>query len=142
MGEHNFIIRWVDKIKNINCIFVAVEDCPKDEIRISCVECIENKYYGVINQAVDDFTSLGESFTDMFLFCNKLMKHSGETSELEIVLDSTQKINRVMTAFLSQKENEEMAKADVVYRRLIFYLFSILIDEFEIKEYTKSRYVN
>lgn len=125
-------------MKDENCIFAAVEDCPKDEIKISCADCIEKKYYDVIKQAVDDFTSLGESFTDMFLFCNKLMKHS----ELEMPLDSTHKIHRVMTAFLSQKENEELAKGDVVYRRLIFYFISILIDEFEIKEYTETRYVN
>jgi len=129
-------------MKDENCIFVAVDDCPKDEIKISCADCIENKYYDVIKQAVDDFTSLGESFTDLFLFCNKLMKRSEETSEQEIPLDSTYKINRVMTAFLSQKENEELARGEVVYRRLIFYFYSILIDEFEIKEYTETRYVN
>jgi len=129
-------------MKDKNCIFPAVEDCPKDEIRISCAECIENKYYDVIKQAVDDFTSLGDSFTDMFLFCNKLIKHNGETSVLEMLLNSTHKINRLMTSFLNQKENEELAKRDVVYRRLIFYFFSILIDEFEIKEYTETRYVN
>lgn len=129
-------------MKDENCIFAAVEDCPKDEIKISCPECIENKYYDVIKQAVDDFTSLGESFTDLFLFCNKLMGHSGETSEQVILSESTHKINRVMTAFLSQKENEELAKNEVVYRRLIFYFFSIFIDDFESKEYTETRYVN
>jgi len=96
----------------------------------------------VIEQAVNDFISLGESFTDIFLFCNKLMKHSGKKRELEMPLSSTRIINRVMTAFLSQKENEELEKGEVVYRRLIFYFFSILIDEFEIKEYTETRYVN
>lgn len=129
-------------MKDENCIFAAEVDCPKDEIKISCPECIENRYYDVIKQAVDDFASLGESFTDMFLFCNKLMKHSGKTSELEIPLDSTHKINRVMTAFLSEKENEELAKGELVYRKLIFYFFRILIDEFESKEYTETRYVN
>ena len=96
----------------------------------------------MIKQAVDDFTSFRESFTDLFLFCSKLMKHSCEISELEMPFDSAHKINRVMTAFLSQKENEEMANGDVVYRRLIFYFFSILISEFERKEYTKSPFLN
>ncbi len=129
-------------MKNENCIFAAEVDCPKDEIKLSCAECIENRYYDVIKQAVDDFASLGESFTDLFLFFNKLMKHSGKSSELEIPLDSTHKVNRVMTAFLSQKENEELAKEDVVYKRLIFYFFRILTDEYESKEYTETRYVN
>ena len=88
-------------MKHENCIFASVEDCPKDEIKISCAECIENRYYDVIKQAVDDFASLGESFTELFLFFNKLMKHSGKTNELEKPLGSAQKINRVMTAFLS-----------------------------------------
>lgn len=129
-------------MKDENCIFASVEDCPKDEISISCVECIENKYYDVIKQAACDFSSLGESFSDMFILFNKLMTHCVEISELEISLDSTHKINRVMTAFLGQKENEELPKGGVVYRRLIYYFFSILIDDFETKEYTEFRYVN
>ena len=129
-------------MKYDECVFVSVEDCPKDEIKISCSECIENRYYELIEQAVNDFASLDESFTDLFLFCSKLMNHNEKTNELEIPLNSTQKINRVMTAFLSQKENEELPKGGVIYKRLIFYFFSILIEEFESKEYTESRYVN
>jgi len=129
-------------LKYDESVFVSVEDCPKDEIKISCSECIENRYYELIEQAVNDFASLDESFTDLFLFCSKLMNHNEKTNELEIPLNSTQKINRVMTAFLSQKENEELPKGGVVYKRLIFYFFSILIEEFESKEYTESRYVN
>lgn len=129
-------------LKHKECVFASVEDCPKDEIKISCSECIENRYYDVIEQAVNDFVSLDESFTDLFIFCSKLINYRGKISELEIPLDSTQKINRVITAFLSQKENEELQKVDVVYKRLIFYFFSILIEEFESKEYTETRYVN
>ena len=125
-----------------NCIFAEEVDCPKDKIKIACPECIENSYHDVIKQAVDDFTSLGESFTDLFLFCNKFMRHSGKTSELKMPLSSTHRINRVMTAFLRQKENKELPKGGIVYRKLMFNFLSILIDEFENKEYTKTRYVN
>lgn len=134
--------RWPNIMNNENCIFSGEVDCPKDKIKISCPECIENSYHDVIEQAVDDFTSLGESFTDLFLFCNKFMRHGGKTSELKMPLSSTHKINRVMTAFLRQKENEELPKGGIVYRKLIFNFFSILIDEFENKEYVEARYVN
>lgn len=118
--------------KNI-CVFVSEDDCPKEAVRLTCEECEKHKHYETITKAVEDFASLGESFTDLFAFCNKLVANNGTTAEVVIPVESIHKINRVMNAFLTARE--DFTGDETMYRRLIFYFFDIVIDEFNEEEY-------
>jgi len=120
-------------MRHDECIFAAEEDCPKEHIKLSCEDCGKFKYYESIKKAVDDFTAMGDAFTDMFVLCNNLIKGNGKTVEIDMPLESIHKINRVMTTFLSKNGAE--TSEDVVYKRLIFYFFGIVVDEFETEEY-------
>ena len=122
------------------CVFAAEEDCPKEKIGLTCENCIKHKHYEVIENAVQDFVSLGESFTDLFLLCNKLFAENGKTVSLDVPVESLHKINRVMTALLTVKEDQ--TEYEVIYRRLIFYFFSIIVDEFIENEYTEDTLLN
>lgn len=122
------------------CVFADEVDCPKDSVGLDCDECIKHKHYQVIENAVQDFVSLGESFTDLFLLCNKLFAENGKTVSLDVPVESLHKINRVMTALLTVKEDQ--TAQEVIYRRLIFYFFSIIVDEFIENEYTEDTLLN
>jgi len=124
-------------MRHKDCIFAVEEDCPKEVIGLTCADCEKNKSYEVIKKAIDDFTSLGESFTDLFVLCNNLLANNGTTVEIAMPLNSVHKINRVMTAFLSK--DGMASEEDPVYRRLIFYFFGIVVDEFESEEYNNDR---
>lgn len=118
------------------CVFVREDDCPKEAVRLTCEECEKSKHYETITKAIEDFTSLGESFTDLFTLCNNLIANNRTTVEIDIPVESIYKINRVMSAFLSAKE--KFTTDEMMYRRLIFYFFDIIIDEFNEEEYTDN----
>lgn len=122
------------------CIFASEDDCPKNAIRLTCEECEKHMRYKIIEKAVEDFTSLGESFTNMFVFWNKLCSER-ETKVLGVdaPIDSIIKINKVMSCLLTTRE--AFTEEETVYRRLIFYFFNIIIDEFNESEYTDG-YLN
>ena len=118
------------------CVFVSEEDCPKEHISLSCKECIKNDYHKIIEEALSDFVSLGDSFTDIFLLCNELIANNGAKVKVEIPLESIHKVNRVVNALFSTKEKNE--GKEIIYRRLIYYFFEIIIDEFKEKEYREK----
>ena len=122
------------------CIFTAEEDCPKLAVNLTCEDCEKYKHYETIEKAVNDFVSLGESFNDLFAMCNILLKNNGTSVKLEVPVESIQKINRVMIALLTVKEDQ--TEYEVIYRRLIFYFFSIIVDEFIENEYTEDTLLN
>lgn len=124
------------------CIFESEEDCPKKGIRLSCDECVKNKHYETIEKAVNDFVSLGDSFTALFVMCNGIMRNDGSVAELTVPVDDINIIHRTMTSVLTARGKEELTKEEIVYRRLIFYFFSLIIDEFNEEEYTEDRQVH
>lgn len=121
------------------CVFVDEDDCPKLAVHLTCEECEKYKHYETIEKAVNDFVSLGESFTDLFQMLQTMQKHNGKNIAVDYPIESIHKINRVMTAFLTAKEN--LSREEIMYRRLIFYFFDIIIDEFNENEYTDT-YLN
>jgi hypothetical protein len=124
-------------MRHEECIFAAEEDCPKEVIGLNCKACGENKSYVQMKKAIDDFVALGDSFTEIFVFCSKLIQKEDKVS---MPIESIQKVNRVMTAFL--RENKDSESADKIYTRLIFYFFSIVVDEFEEEEYHNEELVH
>lgn len=121
------------------CVFADEIDCPKDSVGLDCDECIKNKHYQVIENALNDFVSLGDAFTELFTLCNKIMKeHNG--IELTIPRENINKIHRVMTAFLTTRE--QLNAEETLYRRLIFHFFSLIIDEFKADEYKEDAYLH
>ena len=124
-------------MKRDECIFMEEEDCPKIGIGLSCDECIANKHYETIERAVNDFVSLGESFTAIFEMCNVLIKNNGSSVKLSIPVEDISKVHRVMTALLTTQE--KLTAEEIIYRRLIFYFFSLIIDEFNDSEYTEEQ---
>ena len=121
--------------KHKDCIFVAEEDCPKEKIDVNCKACEEHKYYETIDLAVHDFVSLGDAFTDLFKMSKQLIDHDGKTIDVVIPILAINIINRAMTALLTTRELE--TNNEIVYRRLIFYFFKIIVDEFEEEEYAE-----
>lgn len=118
------------------CVFLSEVDCPKDSIHMTCEECEKNKFYEVIEKALNDFVSLGDSFTELFTLCNDLIKHNGTTVEVQIPTDSIHSVNRVMNALLSTVVST--SPQDIIYRRLIYHFFNIIIDEFKEEEYIEE----
>lgn len=118
------------------CIFTTEEDCSKLAVNLTCEDCEKYKHYETIEKAMNDFVSLGESFNDLFALCNTLLKNNGTLVKLEVPVESIQKIKRVMTSFLTSKE--ELSREEIMYRRLTFYFFGIVVDEFSENEYTDS----
>ena len=116
-------------MKHENCIFVSEDDCPKDNIHITCEECFKNQYHEVINQAVKDFTGLGASFTEVFEVFRQLLDGDGKSIKLVTPVPSMHSIGRVMTAIL--RSSPVISANDKIYRRLMFYFFHIIIEEFE-----------
>lgn len=128
-------------MKHENCIFVSEDDCPKDYIHITCEECFKKQYHEVINQAVNDFTGLGTSFTEIFgMFNILIMTKDGASIKLNTPTSSMHSIGRVMTAIL--RSVPVISDNDKIYRRLMFYFFHIIIDEFEEEEYKENQYLH
>ena len=122
-------------MSEIDCIFEDKEDCPLKDLHIFCTDCAENNYIEVIKKAVSDYEKLGPAFTEVFTSFNKLIKNEGEIVELVLPVDSIFIINRVVTALLGTDETLAYSKEQILYRRLLFYFLSVLIDEFESSEY-------
>ena len=127
-------------MKHENCIFVSEEDCPKNAVGITCEQCFKNRYYDTINFAVKDFTGLGASFTDVFILFKQLIDGNGKTVKIETPVDSMFAINRVMTAILGIEHGTD--ERGNLYKRLMFYFFSIVIDEFNNAEYKENQYLH
>ena len=126
--------------KHKDCIFVAEDDCPKDNISINCKDCEEHKYHETIDQAIHGFVSLGDAFTEVFKMSQQLIEHEGKTVNVSIPVDAISVINRVMTALLTTRELD--TNNEIVYRRLIFYFFKIIVAEFEEEEYSEPKLIN
>lgn len=120
-------------MRHENCIFMSESDCPLEQIKIDCETCKINNLTETIQNALEDYTQLGEAFTDVFNMFKKLIDNDGKTVAIETSIEHIFIINRVITTFLSDEEKTE--QKDIVYQRLIFYFFKILIEEFENKEY-------
>lgn len=127
-------------MRHERCIFKEEEDCPMKLLGLSCEMCNINKLEVVIKQAVDDFTGLGESFEALFGMMKILFDSEGKPVELNVPYEKTLSINRAMTALLS--ENEAVTQEDICYKRLIFYFFKIIVDEFESEEYGVAKFVH
>ena len=127
-------------MKHKDCIFVAEEDCPKEKINLTCADCAKHKTYETIEKAVRDFTGLGENYTEIFTLHKKLIDGHGTTVDIETPVESIFSVNRVMANLLSNNPCE--THLDVMYRRLIFYFFKIIIDEFEEEEYNNEGYIH
>jgi hypothetical protein len=125
-----------------SCIFTALEDCPKDAVGLHCKTCVENKTQETIKQAVDDYTSLGESFNAVFILFNSLMGNGEETGTgtVTVPVDHILVINRVINAFFSEPDYKSLNH--IIYRRLIYYFFSLSIDEFNEEEYSDEQFLN
>lgn len=122
------------------CVFADELDCPKEAIHLTCEECEKHKHYETIEKAVEDFISLGDSFTDLFQMLKTMQDNDSKKVTVDIPAESIYKINRVMTTFLSSRE--QFTEEETIYRRLIFYFFSIVIDEFNQEEYTEDTFLN
>lgn len=122
-------------MRHENCIFMSESDCPLEQIKIDCETCKINNLTETIQNTLEDYTKLGEAFTDVFNMFKKLIDNDGKTITIETPIEHIFIINRVITAFLSDEEKTE--QKDIVYQRLIFYFFKILIEEFENKEYVE-----
>ena len=128
-------------MKHENCIFVSEDNCPKDHVHITSEECLKNQYHKVINQAVKDFTGLGAFFTEIFgMFNSLILADKGESIKLITPVQSMHSIGRVMTAIL--RSVPVISDNDKIYRRLMFYFFHIIIDEFEEEEYKENQYLH
>ena len=127
-------------MRHSECIFAAEEDCPKLAVELTCEDCGKHKVYETIEQAIRDYTSLGEAFTEIFAMFKTLIDGNGTTVSIETPTESFFVANRVMTTLLS--ENDELSVNERYYRRLTFYFFSILIDEFKTEEYGIIKYLN
>ena len=123
-----------------NCIFAAKEDCPKDAIELTCEECFRNKYHEDILKAINDFTSLGAAFVEVFEVLQTLIDNDGKTVKIRIPHESSKIVNRVMNALLAVRL--ELDCHEQIYKKLIFYFFGNLVDEFESKEYEKTDYLH
>ena len=120
----------------LNCIFSSEEDCPKDYVALTCEECLLNKYYLVIERALKDFVTLGDSFTAIFQLCEKMLNNHNKQIKVEVPVESINNANRVINALLGM--DEALIGEEKLYRRLIFYFFEIIIDEFKENEYTED----
>jgi len=127
-------------MKPDECIFASTEDCPKEDIKLTCEECVKNKYYDTIFKATEDFVDMGKAFTDLFELFNSFNSKEKDPAPISIPSESIKKVHRVMTAFLSQ--NDPIEAEATVYRRLIYRYFKILVDEFEASEYADTALVN
>lgn len=122
-------------MKHKDCIFVSEDDCPLDTVGFSCKDCEQDNLTVTIKQAVDDYVALGESLEQILKLLKTLISNDGKTVTVSTPVEATHIINRVVTALLGI--TPLMDKDKIVYRRLIFYFFKILIAEFEEEEYTE-----
>jgi hypothetical protein len=120
-----------------DCFFEDKEDCPIRSTYTSCQDCVDRKYAETVKQAVEDYEALGESFSDVFQLFNKMISPSEKLVELLIPLDKIHIINRVIVALFN--DNTERTAEEALYRRLIYYCFRVMIDEFEKEEYDINR---
>lgn len=127
-------------MKKDECVFMSEDDCPKNSMGISCDRCIEIKFYEIVEKAIEDFISLGDSFTAIFEMCNRLMHYKDKPVVLDMPVVEINKVHRVMTALLVVKEPEN--EEELMYKRLIFHFFGLIIDEFKEREYTEDTYLN
>lgn len=127
-------------MRHERCIFLAEEDCPMHLLGLSCQVCDDDKLEVVIKQAVDDFVSMGENFEALFGMLKILMDNDGKPVDVKLPADEILSINRAMTTLLS--DTEVKTEAEICYRRLIFYFFKILVDEFESEEYGATKFTH
>jgi len=127
-------------MRHERCIFNAEEDCPMKLLGLSCQVCDDNKLEVVVKQAVDDFVGMGENFEQLFAMLKTLMDSNGESVDVKRPADEILSINRAMTALLS--DTEPQTQEAVCYRRLIFYFFKIIVDEFESEEYGATKFTH
>jgi hypothetical protein len=124
-------------MRHKECIFDSEDICPKNAIDLTCDDCIRNKSYEIINMAVKDFTGLGESFTTLFAMLKKIIDHDGKTVEITTPVSEIVSINRAMTTVLSKTPPD--SESEKIYRRLMFYFFKIIAEEFESAEYETEK---
>lgn len=123
-------------MRHKDCIFDCEEICPKEKVKLTCADCWLNQSHEMIKKAIDDYTGLGEAFTEIFDLHKKIIDGHGTTIDIKAPVDSVFVAIRVMTAILGAEEKTEFN--DILYKRLIFYFFKILIDEVEETEYNKK----
>ena len=124
----------------IDCIFEDVNDCPLKDMQVTCEACGKGNLTGIIKRAVSDFTKLGPAFVDVFNTFNSLIHNDGKVVEVAIPADSIHVINRVINTLFSIEETT--SEEQVVYKRLIFYFFDNLIQEFKQREYGVNKYIH
>lgn len=127
-------------MRHERCIFKAEEDCPMKLLGISCTICDTNNLEVVIKRAVDDYTGMGEAYEALFAMLKNLFDSNGKQVDVKVPHEEILLINRVMTTLLS--EVDPQTQEAVCYRRLIFYFFKILVDEFESEEYGATKFVH
>lgn len=110
-------------MRHSRCIFVKEEDCPMLLLELSCQVCDDAKLEVVCKQAVEDFTSMGESFEVLFAMLKTLMDNLGTPVDIKLPADEILAVNRVMTALLS--DTEQVTQEEVCYQRLIFYFLKL-----------------
>ena len=109
---------------NSICVFVSEEDCPKNNIDLSCEECEANNLYEVIENALKDFVSLGEDFTEIFTLCKTLLKNNGTKVKVQVPVESIHRVARVVNSLLSKSDKTTIQ--EILYQRLIFHFFDII----------------
>ena len=117
-----------------DCVFVDEEDCPHELIGLECEDCIKNQRYKTIEKALNDFVSLGDDFTEIFKMSNKLISNKDKSVKIIVPIEEIERVHRLMTSFLTTRVG--LSEEVILYRRLIYHFFGIIVDEFKETEYT------
>ena len=117
-----------------DCVFTDEEDCPHELVGLECEDCIKNKKYKIIEKALHDFVSLGDDFTELFKMSNQLIQNKDKSVKVIVPVNEIERIHRIMTSFLTTRA--KLSEEEILYRRLIYHFFGIVVDEFKELEYT------